>query len=316
MNEAKKGARVLVVDDEERNRRLLVAILEAGGYSVAEAADGTQALELARQNPPDIVLLDIMMPGIDGYEVARQLKADVATKAIPVVMVTALDDRESRLRGLEAGAEEFVTKPVDRNELRIRVRNLLRLKEFSDHLEQLVEERTAKLEAEIVERKRIEKEQARLVAIIEATPDMVATGDPNGHVLYYNRAGLRMLGFEPGLDVSTVRILDTHPEWAAKLVAETGIPHAIEHGTWSGETALLRRDGREIPISQVIIAHKGSDGSVEYLSTIARDISVRKQAEEALRQSEERYRLLFERAPDVIFALAPTGAIMSLNHAF
>ena len=316
MNEAKKGARVLVVDDEERNRRLLVAILEAGGYSVAEAADGTQALELARQNPPDIVLLDIMMPGIDGYEVARQLKADVATKAIPVVMVTALDDRESRLRGLEAGAEEFVTKPVDRNELRIRVRNLLRLKEFSDHLEQLVEERTAKLEAEIVERKRIEKEQARLVAIIEATPDMVATSDPNGHVLYYNRAGLRMLGFEPGLDVSTVRLLDTHPEWAAKLVAETGIPHAIEHGTWSGETALLRRDGREIPISQVIIAHKGSDGSVEYLSTIARDISVRKQAEEALRQSEERYRLLFERAPDVIFALAPTGAIMSLNHAF
>src|ERR1019366_9386059 len=165
-----------------------------------------------------------------------------------------------------------------------------------EHLEAWVHARTAELEAEIVERKRIEKEQARLVAIIEATPDMVATGDPNGHVLYYNRAGLLMLGFEPGLDVSTVRILDTHPEWAAKLVAETGIPHAIEHGTWSGETALLRRDGREIPISQVIIAHKGSDGSVEYLSTIARDISVRKQAEEVLRQSEERYPLLFERA--------------------
>src|SRR5674476_551438 len=136
-----------------------------------------------------------------------------------------------------------------------------------EHLERLVQERTAALEAEIVERKRIEKEQARLVAIIEATPDMVATGDPNGRVLYYNRAGLRMLGFEPGLDLSTVRFLDTHPDWAAKLVMEEGFPHAIEHGTWSGETALLGRDGREIPVSQVLIAHKRPDGSVEYLST-------------------------------------------------
>jgi putative two-component system response regulator len=109
-------------------------MLEAEGYSASEAADGMQALELVRQSPPDIILLDIMMPGMDGYEAARALKADAGTKAIPVVMVTALDDRESRLRGLEAGAEEFLTKPVDRNELRIRVRNLLRLKDFSDFL--------------------------------------------------------------------------------------------------------------------------------------------------------------------------------------
>jgi putative two-component system response regulator len=134
MNEPKKPAQILVVDDEERNRRLLVAMLEAEGYSALEAADGARALELARQSPPDIILLDIMMPGMDGYEVAGALKADAATKAIPVVMVTALDDRESRLRGLEAGAEEFVTKPIDRNELRIRVRNLLRLKDYSDFL--------------------------------------------------------------------------------------------------------------------------------------------------------------------------------------
>ena len=91
-----------------------------------------------------------------------------------------------------------------------------------------------------------------------------------------------MLGFEPGLDPSTVRFLDTHPDWATKLVMEEGIPHAIEHGTWSGETALLRQDGREIPISQVIIAHEGSDGSVEYLSTIARDITLQKEHEQRI----------------------------------
>jgi putative two-component system response regulator len=134
MNDTKKPARILVVDDEERNRSVLVAMLEADGYAALEAADGAQALELVRRSPPELVLLDIMMPDMDGYEVAHALKADAATKSIPVVMVTALHDRDSRLRGLEAGAEEFVTKPVDRNELRIRVRNLLRLKEFSDFL--------------------------------------------------------------------------------------------------------------------------------------------------------------------------------------
>jgi diguanylate cyclase (GGDEF)-like protein len=134
MSDAKKAAHILVVDDEERNRRLLVTMLEAEGYSTSQAADGTQALDMVRSSAPDLVLLDIMMPGIDGYEVARALKADAATRFIPIVMVTALDERSSRLRGLEAGAEEFVGKPVDRHELRIRVRNLLRLKEYGDLL--------------------------------------------------------------------------------------------------------------------------------------------------------------------------------------
>lgn len=147
-------ASILVVDDEDRNRRLLIAMLEADGYKVDEASDGEQALAWAWQNPPDLVLLDIMMPGMDGYQVARQLKANDATRSVPIIMVTALDDRESRVRGLEAGAEEFVSKPVDRMELRVRVRNLLRLKHYSDTisdynhtLETQVRERTQQLTA-------------------------------------------------------------------------------------------------------------------------------------------------------------------------
>ncbi len=147
------------------------------------------------------------------------------------------------------------------------------------HLEQLVRERTAALTAEIAERKRVQAEQARLVTILEATSDFVASGYPGGHVFYMNPAGLRMLGFGPGQDISVLRVGEGHPEWAAKLVHDQAIPHAIEHGTWSGETSLLRRDGREIPVSQVIIAHKGKTGAVEYLSTIIRDLSRRKEAE-------------------------------------
>jgi putative two-component system response regulator len=146
-------SRLLVVDDDERNRKLLGAMLRAEGYVTLEAANGIEALEQARQEQPAVVLLDVMMPGMDGYEVAQRLKTDPATSSMPIVMVTALDDRDSRLKGLEAGAEEFVTKPVDRLELRVRVRNLLRLKEFSDFLadhnrilDAQVQERTRQLQ--------------------------------------------------------------------------------------------------------------------------------------------------------------------------
>ena len=134
MDRRPQSIRILTVDDEVRNRRLLAAMLEADGYSVLEASDGPQALRLAVTEKPDIILLDVMMPDMDGYEVARELKARESTQGIPIIMVTALDDRESRLRGLQAGAEEFITKPVDRNELRVRLRNFARLKEFSDAL--------------------------------------------------------------------------------------------------------------------------------------------------------------------------------------
>jgi diguanylate cyclase (GGDEF)-like protein/PAS domain S-box-containing protein len=160
------------------------------------------------------------------------------------------------------------------------------------HLEQLVEERTAKLTAEIEVRTRIERAQARLVSIIEATPDLVGTSDLDGQVLYCNQAGLRLLGYPAVLDVSNLSIQHSHSDWAKKLVSETGIPAAIEYGSWSGETALVRQDGAEIPVSQVIIAHRGGDGAVEYLSTICRDITLQKENEKRITRLNRLYALL------------------------
>ena len=153
-------------------------------------------------------------------------------------------------------------------------------------LEHLVEERTAKLAAEVSQRKRAQEEQARLVAILEATPDLVGTATPDGNLLYLNRAGRRMLGVGEEADVSSISIPRTHPEWAARLLLDEGFPHALREGIWSGETALLGPDGREIPILQVILAHRGADGSVAYLSTVARDITLRKRMEKTLLQRE------------------------------
>ena len=127
-------ARVLVVDDLVPNVKLLEARLGAEYYEVVTAFDGQSALDLCLEGACDIILLDVMMPGMDGFEVCRRLKADVRTAHLPVVMVTALDEAADRVRGLEAGAEDFLTKPVDETELVARVRSLARLKMAIDDL--------------------------------------------------------------------------------------------------------------------------------------------------------------------------------------
>src|SRR5215469_13787974 len=125
-------ARILIVDDVPANTRLLEAKLSAEYYQVDSARDGFQALEKARDWQPDLILLDVMMPGMDGFECCRRLKADPATLHTPIVMVTALGDRAERLSGLEAGADDFLTKPVEYETLMARVRSLVRLKRLLD----------------------------------------------------------------------------------------------------------------------------------------------------------------------------------------
>ncbi len=127
-------ARVLIVDDIAANVRLLQAKLEADYYEVLTAADGLGAIEVAISAQPDIILLDVMMPGIDGYEVCRQLKDNPETRHIPIILVTALDGREDRLSGLAAGADDFLTKPFDDMVLMARLKALVRLKQMVDDI--------------------------------------------------------------------------------------------------------------------------------------------------------------------------------------
>ena len=127
-------SRILVVDDTPANVKLLVDVLAARGYEVDSAVDGEQALAKIAQQVPDLVLLDIMMPGLSGYEVCRRLRSDAATALLPVVLCTSLDPQQERVKGIEAGADDFITKPINRQELFARVKSLLRIKALQDEV--------------------------------------------------------------------------------------------------------------------------------------------------------------------------------------
>ncbi len=152
--------RILIVDDTPRNLKLLAAILAARGYAVDTAASGAEALERVEKQQPDLVLLDVVMPEMSGYEVCRRLRESPATRLLPVVMVTALDPDEERVKGIEAGADDFLSKPIHQPELLARVRSLLqigelhetvraqaaRLEEWNRTLEQRVSEQVVEIE--------------------------------------------------------------------------------------------------------------------------------------------------------------------------
>ncbi|MEA5582146.1 two-component system response regulator [Nodularia harveyana UHCC-0300] len=133
--------RVLVVDDHTTSRITAVALLLVEGYEVIEAENGPTALMMVKQKPPDLILLDVMMPGMDGFEVCQRLKEDEQTRLIPVIFVTALNDRRSRIRGIEVGGDDFLSKPFDSLELTARVKSLVhqkRLNEDLDHAEKVL----------------------------------------------------------------------------------------------------------------------------------------------------------------------------------
>jgi PAS domain S-box-containing protein len=153
---------------------------------------------------------------------------------------------------------------------------------------------------------------ARLVAILEATTDFVAMTDAKGAVLYVNRAGRRLVGLAETENISGTHIADFHPPWAARVIMHDAIPRSINESVWRGETALLNYDGHEIPVSQVVLAHKNANGSVDFLSTIARDMTESKRAEEV----RARLATAVEQAAESIIITDCDGIIQYVNPAF
>src|SRR5688500_4932771 len=171
MNSSRNCGYVLVVDDEEPNRSLLRDTLEARHYEVNEAEDGFSALESAAAHVPDVVLLDVMMPKMDGFTVCRQLKRDPKTAAVPVIMITALSERKERLMGIEAGANDFLNKPVDLQEVILRVGNAVYTKRLYDQV-QIEQQKSERLLLNVLPKRIAERMKAGETNIAETFADV------------------------------------------------------------------------------------------------------------------------------------------------
>ena len=151
------AARILVVDDQRSNVEMLAGVLKVRGYVVHTALDGQQALDQMREVHPDLVVSDILMPGVDGYDLCRRLRAAPETALLPVILVTSLDAQGERIKGLEAGADDFLSKPINWEELFARVRSLLRIKALQDELKDLNEKLAERVRDQVAQLERLSR---------------------------------------------------------------------------------------------------------------------------------------------------------------
>lgn len=262
---------ILIVDDDIHNRKLLTVLLESDGYLTFAVASGEEALAYIARTPPQLILLDVMMAGMDGYAVARILKADPATVNIPIIMVSAQNDHGARLAGLDAGAEDFLTKPVDRAELWLRVRNLLRLKSYSDFLlnhsvllEQEVQSRAADLQL--------------FRAALDVTADAILlVNQSNMHFIDMNATACEMFGY------TREELLHTSPEQLGLISLrklESDHDTTNQHPAAPTETQLQCKDGTWLQVDVRQHAHRADANWI--IVNLVRDISDRKEAEKRL----------------------------------
>jgi two-component system, sensor histidine kinase and response regulator len=277
-------ARVLIVDDERHNRQLLEVMLKPEGFLLESAASGEEALAMVAQHPPDLILLDIMMPGMDGYQVASTIKGNLATKNIPVIMVTALGDFNARMLGLNAGAEDFLTKPVERAELCVRVRNLLRLKAYGayyDRYSQRLEGELGSRQADLVESERLYR------STFDAAPVGIVHVGMNGQWLRVNQRLCDLLGYSkeelPRIGQELMRSEEVAGEAEAfrQMAAGTVDHHVVD------EKRYRRRDGTFVWARVNISVHLDAEGRAQHFINVIEDITERRMLE-ALRADGER----------------------------
>jgi PAS domain S-box-containing protein len=287
---------ILIVDDQIQNRDLLEALLRPEGYVTLCTANGEEALAQVAQFTPDLILLDIVMPGMDGYQVAGNLKANLATANIPIIMVSADIERSVRLASLNAGVEDFLTKPVDRAELLLRVRNLLRLKAFGDiqrHnaiLEQQVQAHTADLQ--------------RFRTAMDATGDAILLVSRSTMCFVeVNATACSMLGY------TRDELFEVGPAQlgAATLVQLESVYDAIIAGHGINElteTTLRRKDGS---LLQVEVRQQSQRFGADWIIVgVARDITERK-------KDDRKFKDLLESTPDAMVITNSEGEMVLVN---
>jgi PAS domain S-box-containing protein len=302
------SATILIVDDVPANLGVMVESLEQFGHRVVVAQDGKEGLLRASIVKPDLILLDVMMPGMDGFEVCRRLKEQAETRDIPVVFMTALSDTADKIRGFTAGGSDYITKPFQMDEALARVGTQIKLRAMQRQLESQNEELQryrVSLEQQVEERTNqlFASEQA-FRALAENSPDYIARYDSDCRRMYLNPAVTKVLGHPPlGTPPDAQKSLIDIPGYAAQLrsVLETGLPSATE--------VRFRDLNGDVRWGHMrVVPEFGPDGDVVSVLAVCRDVH-------ELKESEQRFRTLAENLPDVIIRYDVNGRKLYVNDA-
>jgi PAS domain S-box-containing protein len=272
---------ILVVDDQPQNIELLEAHLVPQGYEIVKAANGEEALGKLSGNQIDLILLDVMMPGMDGFEVTRRVRQDNTHRLLPIILVTVLRETEDRIKGIEAGCDDFISWPVDKMELLVRVRSLLKVKAYND----LMSNYRKELESEVT--RRTEELKHTLIfqqRLIDALPVPVFYKDSEGRYLGCNSSFEKFFG-QKREQVTGKSVYELSPKEFADIYHEKDLALLQNPGIQIYESAVKDTGG----VVHNVIFHKATfpnmDGSVGGLIGAILDITDRKQAVERIRKA-------------------------------
>jgi PAS domain S-box-containing protein len=317
VNSPPRDGRILIVDDIAANLQVVADFLAGCGYDVLIAQEGEEALERASLAQPDLIMLDVLLPDANGFDVCRRLKQQPRTRHIPVIFMTALVDTEHKLAGFAAGGIDYVTKPLDLGEMLARIDTHMRLRWLQQQLEQKnaelqrshaelerrVAERTAELSAanhalrqEIEERKQAEERLALKNFALDHVSDAAYLIDGIGQILYVNDSACRMTGYSRD-ELLAMRISELDPHWSDEIYRERW-PRLRQLGNVIAESQHRRKSGLCFAV-ELAANYFEYDGK-GYNLTLVRDISEAKATEAALRESERKFRTLAENSPDLL----------------
>jgi PAS domain S-box-containing protein len=271
---------ILIVDDTLTNLEVLFGCLTNAGFRILVAEDGMSAIENAKYALPDLILLDILMPGLDGFETCSRLKADEATAEIPVIFMTALSETVDKVKGFSLGAVDYITKPFQQEEVLARVQTHVRLR----HLTRQLREQNTRLEQEIQERQRKEvalsQSEERFRLLVEKVKDYaIFMLDPNGRVVSWNSGAERIKGYQ-----AQEIIGQSFSRFYSEADIGRGRPQrlleiAVAEGQVEDEGWRVRKDGSRFWADTVITALRDEAGNLRGFTKVTRDITDRKQAE-------------------------------------
>jgi two-component system, cell cycle sensor histidine kinase and response regulator CckA len=283
--------KILHVEDSREDAELVRALLTEEWPDCAIEVVPTKTAFLESLRGPadyDIVLSDFSLGSFTGLDALRMVREKLP--AIPFIFLSGTIGEDRAIEALQAGAQDYVLK---------------------DRMKRLISAiRRARRESEERKQRRAaEQTTARFAMLLESTPDFIGMCSLEGRIFYINRAGIEMAGLSHDQDVGLLRLVDLHPADAHDLILREGVPAALHDGTWVGQTALLRRDGHQLPVRQIIIAHRATDGNAGYLSIIMHDLTGDHEAERRIREQSD----FLNRARDAIIVTDLEGHVTFWN---